>query len=275
MRWLIWWKWCASVKRRCVLDNWTAGCASALQKDQGLNQPNFGKNSHVFIFETLVFLPGAVVIYVFLFFSSINECTHCLQKGWVSEMVEIDIWQYLMKLTFLWKRIDVHWLIKTCCLVLTLIFPYLSKYYWMNVPFLPFFCENLFCCLGATWVASIYRDFFQKSLHLKIFFRESDKTWNDDDVFFLLLSLWLWGIHQKEERKTSTGVRRHQLEWQLSALNGVNQMPQVGTPLMGLCENGGSSNPEMSGDWGVRKALFSSPYKNDHEVWWESFLNIW
>ena len=60
---------------------------------------------------------------------------------------------------------------------------------------------------------------------------------------------------KRKERTTSTGFRRHQLEWQLSALNGVNQMPQVGTPLMGLCENGGSSNPEMSGDWGVRKAL--------------------
>ncbi len=28
MRWLIWWGWCVSVKRRCVLDSWTAGCAS-------------------------------------------------------------------------------------------------------------------------------------------------------------------------------------------------------------------------------------------------------
>lgn len=73
----------------------------------------------------------------------------------------------LMKLRFLWKRIDVHWLIKTCCFVLNFIFPYLSKYHQMNVPFLPLFlCRpggvvffflvvNVFFCLGATWVAQM------------------------------------------------------------------------------------------------------------------------
>lgn len=113
----------------------------------------------------------------------------------------------------------------------------------MNVPFLPFFL----CRLGGVV-------FFSSSKFVFLFGGDLSSP-NADDVNLCCSVCGCGESTKRKERTTSTGFRRHQLEWQLSALNGVNQMPQVGTPLMGLCENGGSSNPEMSGDWGVRKAL--------------------
>ena len=178
-------------------------------------------------------------------------------------MVEIDMWQYLMKLALLGKRIDVDWLIQTGCLVLNLMVPYLSNFE-MSIP--PS-CLGLGICLGgvclmlsqmfllATWVATLTKFIDAAALSTKknFFLHLQGKNMKKHKGSYWIFHL-KWppkrGINWNGNCQRSTAWRR--CHNRSVAKNGVATSVLVG----------------RRGGQGRRTVKFKVPH------WWDMFMNV-